>query len=167
LNSSKEEVRQEDILPSSKYFEILNDLVESRNVVAHGSHVDKLLSFELLNSYAEYILRLIGSIHPCLMDVFFTIMVRKGIAIEIGNPIKVYNKRIVCFNSENKHIRRGYILIGKNSENVCCWGNIESMQLCGQDIDEISEEISEDIGVKVSFTAKDNYTYFLYPFDIS
>ena len=150
-------------LPISKYFEILEDLVERRNVVAHGSNVDDLLSLDILHEYAEYILLLIQAIYNSLLEEYYSVMITTGITKEMGHAIQVYNNRIVCLNSANTLIKTGQILIAVNSRNHLHWGEIKSIQINGVNVDEVAADQAQDIGMAVSFSAKNTYTYHLYP----
>lgn len=150
-------------LPVTKYFEIIEDLVERRNVVAHGSNVDDLLSLDILDEYAEYIFLLMNAIYSSSLQEYYSVMITAGIAKNMGHAIQVYNNRIVCLNSANTLIKIGQVLIGENNKNHLYWGNIESIQINGVDVNEVLPEQAENIGMAVSFSAKDTYTYYLYP----
>ena len=156
---SREEI---GTLPDSKYFEILEELVQRRNVIAHGSKIDDLLSLDILDQYCSYIISLMESIYLSLLEKYYEIMVSKNIAQKIGSSIKVIDNRIVCINSSNINIKIGQVLIGKNGKDVFSWGKIESIQLDGKDINEVEADKAVDIGMAVSFKAKDNFTYYLF-----
>ena len=153
----------ETTLPISKYFEIVEDLVERRNVVAHGSEIDDLLSLDILDEYSEYISILIAAIYNALLIEYYSVMVTSGIAKNMGTAIKVYNNHIVCLNSANTLIKKGQVLIGQSSKNNIYWGKIESIQINRVDVDEVLPEQAIDIGMAVSFSAKETYTYYFYP----
>lgn len=149
-------------LPVSKYFEIIEDLVERRNVVAHGSNVDDLLSLDILDEYAEYVFLLMRAIYSSSLQEYYSVMITAGVAKNMGHAIQVYDNRIVCLNSANTLIKIGQVLIGKNNRGHLHWGNIESIQIDGINVDEVTPEQAENIGMAVSFSAKRAYTYYLY-----
>lgn len=149
-------------LPVSKYFEIIEDLVERRNVVAHGSEVDELLSLNILDEYAQYIFLMMGAIYNAVLQEFYSVMIDVGIAKSMGSAIKVFDNRIVCLNSANTLIKPGQILIGANNKGQLHWGEIESIQINNSGVEEVLPEQAENIGMAVSFLAKETYTYYLY-----
>lgn len=149
-------------LPVSKYFEIIEDLVERRNVVAHGSDVDDLLSLDILDGYAEYIFLLMRAIYNSLLQEYYSVMITAGIAKNMGQAIQVYDNRIVCLNSANTLIKVGQVLIGENNKGHLHWGRIESIQINRDNVDEVPSEKAENVGMAVSFYAKSTYTYYLY-----
>lgn len=153
----------EAAVPASKYFEKLEDLVERRNVVAHGSKVDDLLSFDYLDEYAQYIYLLMSPIYDGLLEAFYTMAIKANTIDMLGTPIAVYDNKIVCINSSNFPIKVGHILIARNSEGKLKWSPIESIGVNGNFINEISPDQAIDIGMSVSFIAKKNYTYYRYP----
>lgn len=149
-------------LPVSKYFEIIEDLVERRNVVAHGSNVDDLLSLDILDGYAEYVFLLMRAIYNSLLQEYYSVMITAGIAKNMGQAIQVYDNRIVCLNSANTLIKVGQVLIGENNKGHLHWGRIESIQINRDNVDEVPSEKAENVGMAVSFYAKSTYTYYLY-----
>ena len=149
-------------LPISKYFEIIEDLVERRNVVAHGSDVDELLSLDILDGYAEYIFLLMRAVYNSSVQEYYSVMISAGIAKNMGKAIQVYDNRIVCLHSANSSIKVGQVLIGKNNKGRLHWGLIKSIQVNGNNVDEVPSEQAVDIGMMVSFHAKRTYTYYLY-----
>lgn len=157
------ETESKQQLPVTKYFETLEDLVERRNVVAHGSEVDDLLSLDYLDEYAQYIYVLMNSIYNSVLLEFFSIIIEVGSVENLGTPIDVFDNRIVCINSANRLIKVGHILISKNTKGKIRWGSIESIQINGHDVPEVASDQSVDIGMAVSFSAKTTHTYYFYP----
>lgn len=147
--------------PTTKYFEKIEDLVERRNVVAHGSEADDLLSLDILDEYAQYVKLMIDAIYNVLFDEYCSLLVEKSIAKKLGKAIKVYNNQVICINSANNLIKINDIIIGKSVVGKIHWGHIQSLQIDGNDVQEVPVEESKDIGIAVSFHAKDNYEYYL------
>ena len=152
-------------LPDDKIFETLNSLVERRNTVAHGSPVDDLLSLDYLDEYAQYILLLMNPIYRCLQEAFFTLAIHSGVTHCLGKAIKVYDNRIVCINSSRCFIKKGYVLIAENGDGKLNWGTIDSIEVDKVDVPSINPSEAIDIGMAVSFSAKDNYIYHVYQHD--
>ena len=163
IRKSMGEEESEDVLPVSKYFEMLEDLVERRNVVAHGSEVDNLLSFDFLDQYAEYIKLLLFPIYEALLYDCYSILVHTNSVTALGTPINVFNNSIVCINSANHAIKVGDIIISQNGDGDLNWGSIQSIKIEDSFVEEIDPAQAIDIGMAVSFTAKKTFTYFLYP----
>ena len=65
-------------------------------------------------------------------------------------------------NSNHKLIRKGDTLIAKNIKGHLKWGKIQSIHIEKENVNEIKEDQSINIGMKVDFLAKENYTYYIY-----
>lgn len=63
-------------VPLSKYFEYLKDLVQRRNIVAHGEMEDNILSSAWLKQYIEYISLLMDSIYDAVLDTYYALMIK-------------------------------------------------------------------------------------------
>lgn len=163
IRTSMGEEESEEGLPVTKYFEMLQDLVERRNVVAHGSEVDDLLSFDLLDQYSEYIALLMSPIYEALLYNFYSILVDTKSVTVLGTPINVFNNSIVCINSANNSIKIGDVIISQNGDGDLDWGSIQSIKIEDACVDEVDPSKAVDIGMAVSFKAKKTFTYFLYP----
>lgn len=148
-------------LPPDKFFEYLEDLVERRNVVAHGSDVDDILSLDYLSDYATYIGFLMQAIMNGMFSELYAILLNTTATFELGKPIKIYDNRIVCINSFNQHIRVGDIIISKNTKGSLRFGPIKSIQINGKECKEVGVDRAVDVGLAVPFHAKDVYSYFL------
>lgn len=157
------EDESEEKLPFSKYFEMLDDLIERRNVVAHGSEVDDLLSFDYLDQYAEYISLLMAPIYEALLYDYYCITIKANTVNTLGLPIKVFNNSIVCINSSHYGIKVGDTLIGMNSQGEIQWGAIQSIEIDGKRVQEVPSLQAVNVGVVVPFKAKDIYTYYHHP----
>ena len=53
-------------------------------------------------------------------------------------------------------------MISKNGEGDLGWGTILSIKINDAFVNEVSPTQAIDIGIAVDFTAKKNFTYFLY-----
>ena len=157
------EDESEEKLPFSKYFEMLDDLIERRNVVAHGSEVDDLLSYDYLDEYAEYISLLMPPIYEALLYAYYYATIKANAINVLGAPIKVFNNSIVCINSSQYGIKVGDTLIGMNSRGEIQWGAIQSIEIDGERVQEVSPLQAANIGMVVPFKAKDNYIYYHHP----
>lgn len=157
------EDESEEKLPFSKYFEMLDDLIERRNVVAHGSEVDDLLSFDYLDQYAEYISLLMAPIYEALLYDYYCITIKANTVNTLGLPIKVFNNSIVCINSSHYGIKVGDTLIGMNSQGEIQWGAIQSIEIDGKRVQEVPSLQAVNVGMVVPFKAKDIYTYYHHP----
>ena len=149
-------------VPLSKYFEYLKDLVQRRNIVAHGEMEDNILSSAWLKQYIEYISLLMDSIYDAVLDTYYALMIKNGSAKYLGQPIKTFGDSIVGINSKNTAIKVGHILIARNAEGVLYWGKIESMQINNIPTEEVTAEQAVAIGIKTTFKVKQQYNYYIY-----
>lgn len=149
-------------VPLSKYFEYLKDLVQRRNIVAHGEMEDNILSSAWLKQYIEYISLLMDSIYGAVLDTYYALMIKNGSAKYLGQPIETFGDSIVGINSKNTAIKVGHILIARNAKGVLYWGKIESMQINNIPTEEVTAEQAVAIGIKTTFKVKPQYNYYIY-----
>ena len=148
-----------------KAFYRINEIVEHRNDIAHGvdDADENILSVEVILNYCDYFTSLVEAIYMIVMREYATLMIhhKSRTVHELGVPIKVYNKNIVCLNNQNVQIRNGNYIAGKNSKEQVRVGQIISMQIEGQQVECISEQLSVDFGAKVDFQVHEKDTYYL------
>lgn len=156
---------QNNALCCEKCFQLLDDLVERRNDIAHGvdDADDNILSADVLIEYADYVIALSDAIYSIVLTEYAkTTIVSQGKNIFcLGKPIQVFDNSIVCFNNKYIKISVGDTIAGVNTHEKVRVGHIESLQINKKSVDCISPEISVDFGAKVSFHASDQYSYYI------
>lgn len=152
-------------LYNEKCFQLLDDLVERRNDIAHGvdDADDNVLSTDVLIEYADYIVALSKAIYSIVMEAYVktTVFSQGKNTFCLGKPIKVFNSSIVCFNNNHAKISVGDTIVGVNTCEKIRIGHIESLQIDKKSIDCILPEASVDFGAKVDFHASDQYSYYI------
>lgn len=142
------------------YFNMLSELVERRNWIAHGSDVDDIFSLAILDNYIYYVEALLDSIYEICEKSMYTFIITHGNVHYLGKPIHVYNNEIVCISSQYCVLTAGTIMFAKNekTQEIKC-GKILSIQHQKKELISTSKEESINVGIKVTFYAKENWTY--------
>ncbi len=158
-----EDMNQKIIL--EKAFFRINEIVERRNDIAHGvdDADENILSINVILDYCDYFTALAETIYSIVMKEYISFMINKRSKIvhELGLPINIYGKNIVCLNNKNNQIRKGNYLAAKNSKDVVRVGRIVSIEIDGKQVDYISNEVGIDFGAKVDFQVHIKDTYYL------
>ena len=144
------------------YFEILLDLVERRNQIAHGTESDDLLSIERLKDYVFYIEALMNAILDIVMGKLLKIRIKYARKKSLGMPLKVFPKlNVIGIQSNNVKICKNMQIYAlSNSNDKAYIGKIDSIQHDKKYIEEVSEIDNWEIGIKVeSFSVNEKYEY--------
>lgn len=143
-------------------YSILINLIEYRNKISHG-WVDETEDLEnVKEKYIEFI-RVIGE---CVYDVLESRVLQYDILPEneIDNIIKVINRKnenILCFNNDNKEIKKGNSILVQTTNNELFETKILNIQVDGNDFDVIEGCNAINIGVMVDKKIKDTYKFYL------
>lgn len=142
----------------------LNDLVRRRNEVAHGEVPDELLDNGILLDYIG-LLEIYGK---ALYEVVYSDILKYEVkynGTELGPAIGIYKKgKIIGISVKNTDIKVGDLLIAKTTNDILPYmaGKIEELQVNKDSFKEVPASSSgTDIGIRVSFRAKENHTFFL------
>ena len=156
---------QNNELCCEKCFQLLDDLIERRNDIAHGvdDADDNILSTDVLLEYADYVVAFSNAIYSIVLSKYVetTIFSQGKNVFCLGKPIQTFNNSIVCFNNNRIKISIGDIIAGMNTCEKFRVGHIESLQINGKSVDCISPKISIDFGAKVGFHASNQYSYYI------
>lgn len=156
---------QNNALYQEKCFQLLDDLVERRNDIAHGvdDADDNILSTDVLLEYADYITALSNAIYSIVLEAYAktSVFSQGKNTLCLGKPIKVFDNCIVCFNNKYNQVSVGDTIVGVNTLEKVRVGHIKSLQIDKKSAECISSEVSVDFGAKVSFHASDQYSYYI------
>jgi hypothetical protein len=143
----------------------IDDLVERRNQVAHGVTPDEIESIDLLKERCSFILAYGEALYEVLVQDILPYEIKHPSVIKLGAPIKVYNNRIVCFESEQGKVSLGDSLIAetKNGMIPFRYGDILNLQIDKENHNSIEIKAPTKFGAEVSFHASDKHTYYLLP----
>lgn len=157
-----ERLEEQDLEAYSEesFFQILDEIIERRNAIAHGSDVDDILSLAILENYIYYIKAIIVSIFGISNGNLNKEKFCNGNKIVLGKPLAVYNNSIVGLYSQNNKIEVGMLMYAKNSTNgEIRFGKIISMEHNRQKINSVDKENNLLLGIKVDFHAKKDWEY--------
>ncbi|MEJ9143542.1 MAE_28990/MAE_18760 family HEPN-like nuclease, partial [Bacillus thuringiensis] len=153
----------ENEIDKSIAFNIINDLADRRNQVAHGS-VDSILDKDILSQYVEFLDIYCNSLYSVLFMNTLNYRVSKNIhQYCLHSPIEVFGRAIVCFKIVNTHIQLGDTLYAKtnNLAEPIRYGTIISMRLNDVEVSEVKEDQEGLISIKVDCKVNMSYEYFI------
>lgn len=138
---------------SNDLFEPLNELIDKRNAVAHSWSIDNRISVHNLITYtipflkhlSETILRLL------FIKVFEYI---NEYSFEQRKPIAVYNKHILCINSQKNEIHKGDYVFYKNKHGKVICSKILKIEVENKEVENVTGK-SIDIGIELDCHIKD------------
>ena len=144
----------------------INDLVDRRNQVSHGV-IDDIESVDLLKERCHFITAYSAALYNVMTQEVLKYRIKHPDVQFLGKPIVVHNNSIVCFESNNCHIATGNIMVASTSDTMepFRYGQIHSLQIEDQPLEEITISQPTKFGAKVSFSAKDHYEYYILPID--
>lgn len=148
----------EDIV-SKENLNLLDELVDQRNVISHSWEVEQRLAYEKIKNETIVVLRTTGEkIKDILLDEIFLFMYEKNMFESFDKPIKVINNKILCINSKSSYLKKGEsILLVKTDRK-------ERLEILGIEINKNSvdkvEKENIDIGIEVNKKIKENYQYY-------
>ena len=153
----------ENEISGSTAFNVINDLAERRNQVAHGS-VDSILDIDILLDYIDFIELFCTSLYEVLIMNSLQYRVEKNLNLySLGLPIDVFGRNVVCFEVENVHLQLGDVLYAQtnNTAEPIRYGTIQSIHLEDCEVHEIRPEQRGKVCIGVNFKVRQSYTYFI------
>jgi len=138
----------------------INDLVERRNQIAHGSEVLDLLGISTLEPYIQFLEKYCQAIFEILVE---QVIKQESIHTfqKIEKVIRVHHGKILIFEIENYTIKVGDMLIIETQENRFYKKPILTIQLDNINYPEFSTIEKINIGVSVKPKIKDNQTFYI------
>jgi hypothetical protein len=142
----------------------INDLVERRNEIAHGSEKsteeDNLLQISELEPYIQFLEKYCQAIFQTLFE-----QVIKQESIyrfkKIENVIKIFGNKILAFEIENYTIKVGDMLIVETKEGQFYKKPILTIQLKNESYQELTVLEKTNIAISVEPKIKDNQTFYI------
>ena len=143
----RESVKKFLIKDNDIIFNMINDLVERRNSVAHSWNEDTRVSNEeLREKYIPFILIICKAIYRILMEVIYNYLFENNKLIKIQTIHNIYNNRILCINSEENVIYvNDFIYIIRNQKKSLA--KVENIQIDHVNVEKCDEQ--QDIGLKL------------------
>jgi RiboL-PSP-HEPN len=147
-------------LSTENLFNTIDDLVERRNQIAHGSDILDILDISALEPYLRFL--------EIYCQALFEILNKELIKQEsihkltkITKVIQVINHSILAFEIENKTIRVGDSLVIETTDGDFYKTSILSIQLDNQSYPEIEITDKKKIGVKIDCRIKQNQWFYI------
>jgi hypothetical protein len=97
-------------------FTTIDDIVTRRNDIAHGVNIDNILGITEFDDYIEFLEKYGQAIFETLVEKE-TEYEASYLYTQIGSVIKIYDKRILCFEIENNKIKVGDKIIIKTTND--------------------------------------------------
>ena len=138
----------------------INDLVERRNQIAHGSELDNILDISELENYIHFL--------EIYCEALFEILSKELIKKEssytfqkIEKVVKIFDNKILAFEIENYTIRVGDILIVETIENKFSRKTIQKIELNKKPYTELTVIEKTNIAILVEPSIKENQKFYI------
>lgn len=139
-------------------WDLINDLVERRNQVAHGD-VSAVLAPSELHPYCDLVEVYCRALAKVVRDTLAgTLATNVGVLHDC--PIQVFNHSIVCINSRGVELRPGMILACKAENGAWYSLLVETVQISGTTVDSSPKGQDVAVGLKTDGRCKDSHTVF-------
>ncbi len=139
----------------------INDLVERRNQIAHGSEkLDDILSTSGLEPYIQFLEKYCQAIFETLVE---EVIKQESIHTfqKIKKVINVFGNKVLAFEIDNYNIKVGDMLIIETREGKFYKKSILTIQLNNEPYEEITVLEKTNIAVSVEHKIKDNQTFYI------
>ena len=146
---------------SSEKFKI-DDLVNRRNEIGHGSKIDEILDISMYLDYTDSLKK--------YMAVIFEAISEKELEYksihqyqQIQTIHKILKNSILCFELQNNSLKKGDFIIIKSAENVFFKRTIIDIQINKKSVDNAQTNNKLDIGIDlgVGKQIKANQTFYI------
>jgi hypothetical protein len=139
----------------------INDLVERRNQIAHGSEeVDDILSISELEPYIQFLEKYCQAIFQTLFEQVIKEESRHTFQ-KVENVIKIFGNKVLAFELENYTIKVGDMLIIQAKEGRFYKKPILTIQLDNTEYPELIVTEKTKIAASVDHKIKDNHTFYI------
>lgn len=140
----------------------IDDLVKLRNSIAHGM-IDNTESVDLLSTRCKFVAAFVGALYEVLRQDLLRSEVAGSGAQCLGSPIKVYDRRIVCFETSRCKISVGDRMVAATGDALLPfrWSTIKSLEINKIRHRALDITSRTQFGAEVSFKALDCHNYFV------
>jgi hypothetical protein len=138
----------------------INDLVERRNQIAHGSEILEILGISELRSYIQFLEKYCQAIFEVLSESFIR---QESIYnfLKIETVTKVIANKILVFEIENFTIKIGDIIIVETADGTFCKKHILTIQLNNTPFDEYVATDRVEIAISVEPKIKNTHIFYV------
>jgi len=138
----------------------INDIVDRRNDIAHGTEIDNLLGSSELISYIDFLEKYCQAIFDVLMQEYLRLESKhKFQQVEVVH--KVLQRSIVAFEIEQYAINQGDMLIVETADGSFYKKEILELQKDNEKYLTLSITSKEDIAVRVKPPINENCTFYI------
>ena len=149
----------EDIV-SKENLNLLDELVDQRNVISHSWEVEQRLAYETIENETIVVLRTIGEkLKDILLDKIFLFMYEKNMFESFDKPIQVINNKILCINSKSSYLKKGESILLLKTDNRKVRLEILGIEIEHKSVDRVEEE-NIDIGIEVNKNIDEEWQYY-------
>lgn len=140
----------------------IDDLVDRRNAIAHGT-IDDIETVDLLTVRCRFVSTFVTALYELLQQELLRAEVSCSSTQRLGIPIDVFDGRIVCFESERCKISIGDRMVAATGDSLVPyrWSAVTSLEVDRVLHRSLDITASTKFGAEVSFKALDTHTYFL------
>lgn len=161
LNDFQDQVRRAggdpDQRPTSTW-DLIDDLVERRNQIAHGDTRDALAPSKLL-AYCYQVMTLAHALARVTRDSLVSHVVASS-GMELGVPIAVFDNTIVCVNSKGVTLRLGSILACRSGSGEWRSLRVERVEIEGAEVESTPAGQDVQVGLRTDGRCKADWTIF-------
>ncbi|MDB5143671.1 MAG: hypothetical protein JWQ66_2384 [Mucilaginibacter sp.] len=149
---------EESVVRSEEAFDLLNDLAERRNDVAHGVVAGNILQNNLFVEYIDFFQYYTTALVHILTDELNRYEAQHS-GLELGLITDLFRNGVICIYTNNVSIKRGGYLIGLN-ESVVIKTTIEEIRLANDIVLSTDEQANYEVGLKLLHPFKENFKVF-------
>jgi RiboL-PSP-HEPN len=138
----------------------INDLVERRNQIAHGSEALDILNISELEVYIQFLETYCQAIFEILSE---ELIKKESIHTfqNIEKVIKIFDNKILAFEIDNYTIKVGDILIVETTERKFLKKSILTIQLDNKSYTELTILEKKNIAISVEPNIKENQKFYI------
>ncbi len=143
-------------------FQTLEHICDLRNDIAHGVNNVQLLNKSILFEYIDFMKVFAQSLFALIDNDYLSKVYE--LEEKVINVIDIFNKEILCFNSENFKIDKNSKLLVKSENHFpnVFYANILDIQYEKKSIERVRSEDGIDIGIKVDKKIKKTMGFKLF-----
>lgn len=147
---------------SENFFNLVDDIVSRRNDIAHGQHIDNILSIEELHNYVDYLEGYGRAVFETLIDKLNELEA-EHLCKEINN-IKGFfgNGSVLCFETENSEVCLGDFFIVKQLDGTYVKKEVLEIQKDKVNFEKLSITSPEDIGVNLGGGISKGQSFYIF-----
>lgn len=149
-----------EAIVSKENLDLLDELVDQRNVISHSWEVEQRIAYEKIKNEIIVVLETTGEkLKDILVDEIFLFMYEKNLLESFDSPIKILNNEILCINSKSSYLRKGDSIFLVKNDNKKVRLEVLGIEIKGKSVDSVEEE-NIDIGIKVNKKIKKEWQYY-------